>query len=282
MNTNSDGIESGNMRSYFRPKGFISTTYKPSDSFNIRTKIEREVGQLNFFDFISQVDLVDDIGTTGNLNLVPSQSWNGEVEFDKQFTGGHSFKARFYGEKISDLVDRIPIGLDGDAVGNIDSAERYGVDFDVTLKGEPFGFKGAELNLEYDIRDSSVDDPVQNFSRRLNGDKKYYWSAQFRHDIPNSDWAWGVYADQFRQSEVYRLSTINHFIFDGPFGMAFIEHKDVFGLKVNASLRNLFNASDDFNRTVFTARRDLGEIDRFETQSREFGFFFRLEISGTF
>ena len=117
-------LSQGNLqREFFRPKGFISATYKPTDTLTIRPKIEREVGQLNFFDFISSVSLQDNLNTTGNPDLVPSQSWTGEVEFDRQFTGGHTFKARVYGAKISDLVDRIPIGLTGDAVGNIDATD---------------------------------------------------------------------------------------------------------------------------------------------------------------
>lgn len=269
-------------RDFFRPKGFAFATYKPNDTLSIRTKIEREVGQLNFFDFISSVDLQNNQGTTGNPNLVPSQSWAGEVELDKQWKAGHSFKARIYGEKISDLVDRIPIGAMGDGIGNIDSAERYGVDFNATLKGEQWGLDGVELELELDFRDSSVVDPVENFSRRLNGDKKYNWSVSYRHDIPNSDWAYGFYADQFREAEVYRLSSINEFRFEGPFGLAFIEHKDVMGLKVRADIRNLFDASDDFTRTVYTGRRDQGVVDFVESRTRPFGYFFRVTVSGTF
>ncbi|MGJ8563153.1 MAG: TonB-dependent receptor plug domain-containing protein [Alphaproteobacteria bacterium] len=269
-------------RDFFRPKGFISATYKPEDNFNIVTKIERDVGQLNFFDFTSSVDLQNNQGTTGNPNLVPSQSWVGEVEFSKQWTAGHSFKARVYGQKISDLVDRIPIGLTGDAVGNIDSAELYGVDFNATVKGDPYGLKGVELELELDFRNSSVEDPVEGFSRRLNGDKKSYWSVSFRHDIPNSDWAYGFFADQYNEAPVYRLHSINTFQFDGPFGLAFIEHKDIFGLKVRADIRNLFDGSDDFKREVYTGRRDQGTLDFIEDRTRPFGYFFRLNISGTF
>ncbi len=270
------------VRDFFRPKGFVTATYKPTETFSIRSKVEREVGQLNFFDFISSVDLQNDQSNAANPNLVPSQSWIGEVEFDRQFTGGHSFVARIYAEKISDLVDRIPIGLTGDAVGNIDSAERYGIDFNATLKGEQWGLDGMELNLEYDLRDSSVVDPVEGFNRRLNDDKKYYWSVSFRHDIPKTDWAYGFYSDQFRESAVYRLNSINEFRFEGPWGQAYVEHKDVYGLKVNASLRNLFDASDDFKRTVYTDRRDLGTVDFIEDRTRPFGLFFRVTVSGTF
>lgn len=272
----------GLTRDFYRPKGFISTTFKPDESFSIRTKVEREVGQLNFFDFISSVDVQDDFDRTGNANLVPEQSWVGEMEFDKDFGQGNTFKARFYGEFISDLVDRIPIGLDGDAVGNIDSATQYGVDFTATLKGERWGLNGMQLDLALDLRTSSVDDPLLGFSRRLNDDKIYSWEIDFRHDIPKTDWAYGFFVDHFKESEVFRLETVQQFNFPVPFSLIFIEHKDVFGLKVRADVRNLFGSSDDFTRTIFTDRRDQGVVDFIEDRSRPFGSFAQLTVSGTF
>ena len=272
----------GLVRDFVRPKGFISTTFKPTDDFSIRTKVEREVGQLNFGDFISSVSVQDDFDTTGNSNLVPSQSWLGEMEFDKDFGDGNSFKARFYSALISDLVDRIPIGMEGDAVGNIDSAEQYGVDLTATLKGDRWGWNGMQLDLQLQLRNSSVEDPLEGFSRRLNGDKKVYYSAEFRHDIEDTDWAYGLYADRFIQSEVYRLRTVQQFNFPVPFTMFFIEHKDVFGLKAQGSFRNLIGSSDDFRRTIYTARRDQGRVDFIEDRTRPFGPFFRLAVSGTF
>jgi len=60
----------GLMREFTRPKGFISSTYKPDESLALRARIEREVGQLNFFDFISSVNINEDLSTTGNVNLI--------------------------------------------------------------------------------------------------------------------------------------------------------------------------------------------------------------------
>ncbi len=275
------------VREFIRPKGFVSATYKPEDNFSIRAKIEREVGQLNFFDFIDAVSLEDNLNSVGNDNLVPSQSWLGELEFDRQFTGGHSLKLRVYGSKISDLVDRIPL-LDengfivGDAVGNIDSAERYGAELNATLKGDALGLKGMELSSQIHLRNSSVRDPLEGFNRRLNGDLESFWNISFRHDIPETDLAWGFYTDQRLQAPVYRLNTYNQFTFDGPWAHVFVEHKDILGMKVNASLRNLFDASDDFERIIYDGPRGTGDILRVEKQDREFDLFFRLTFSGTF
>jgi hypothetical protein len=269
-------------RDFVRPKGFVSATYKPSDTFNIRAKFERDVGQLNFFDFISSVNITDNLNQTGNPDLVPDQSWMAELEFDKTFSGGHTFKARFYGEQITDIVGRIPIGNDGDAVGNIDSADRYGVDFSSTLKGDPLGVKGAQLDLVFEIRGSSVDDPLTGRPRRLNADKKSYWSAEFRHDIPNSDWAYGFSADRFEEAEFFRLNTQQQFTFTRPFTSVFVEHKDVYGLTVTGTVFNLLDSGERFQRDFFTARRDIGTIARREDNRRTFDPILGLEISGTF
>jgi hypothetical protein len=272
----------GQTREFIRPKGFISATYKSSDTFKIRTKIEREVGQLNFFDFISSVSLQDDLNRTGNANLVPDQTWAAEIEFDKGFGQGNTLKIRFYGDLVSDLVDRIPVGIDGDAVGNIDSASRYGFDVNATLKGERWGINGTQLDLNFDYRNSSVDDPLTGVSRRLNNDKKTFWRIGFRHDIPNTKWAYGAIVGKFTNAAGFRLSTINNSSNSKPFSAVFIEHKDIFGLKVNARLNNVLGTSDDFHREVFTTRRDLGVLDFTEDRARPFGVIGRIRVSGTF
>ena len=269
-------------RSFIRPKGFVSTTYKPEDNLSFRAKAERKVGQLNFFDFVDSVSLEDNINSTGNSNLVPSQSWNGELEMDRQFAGGHTFKARLYGELISDLVDRIPIGVDGDAVGNIDNAHRYGIDLSSTVKGDDFGFSGMELKTRLILQNSSVEDPLGQFDRRLNNDLKSNWSIDLRHDIPNTDFAWGIFSQWQSNAEVYRLSTVHRGRRNAPWSWVYVEHKDLMGLKARATFLNIWDAADRFERDIYDTRRDVGEIILQEDQSRDLGLFFRLTLSGTF
>lgn len=267
---------------FVRPKGFISASYKASETLDIRTKVEREVGQLNFFDFISSVDLEDSLDRSANPDLVPAQSWLGSLEMDKDFGQGNTVRIEVYGAVISDTVDRIPIGLDGDGVGNIGTAIRYGVDVVSTLKGDRWGLTGTELNLTFDWRNSSVDDPVLGFSRRLNGDKEIYYSADFRHDIPSTDWAWGAYLERFISARQYRLFSIDRNGVDKPYAQVFIEHKDLAGMTARVSAGNLFGQEEFFERTRFTARRDQGVVQQFENIKFNFGPILRVSLSGDF
>ena len=269
-------------REFVRPKGFVSASYSPQEGRTWRARLEREVGQLNFFDFVASVDLVDDLGRDGNPDLVPAQSWLGSLEYQRDFGDGNTFTIEAYGALISDIVDRIPVGLDGDAIGNLDSATRYGIDFTGTLKGDRWGWEGTQLDLTLEWRDSDLDDPLLGFSRRINGDQKWEYVASFRHDIPNTDWAYGGFVERFIGAEQFRTFTIGRFGNTKPFTGVFVEHKDLLGIKARVRLLNPIGAAEFSERTVFDGRRDRNVIDRLEDATYRFGELLQVRLSGEF
>lgn len=272
----------GLTRDFVRPKGFLLATYRPDESVSWRLKLEREVGQLSFFDFISSIDVIDNLDRTGNVNLVPSQSWFVGLEYDKDFGQGFTVNLNPYVSLISDLVDRIPIGEDGDAVGNVDDAMRYGVDFNTSIKGNRWGWDGTQFDLDIQWRDSRVDDPVTRISRPLSRDLKTFWHARMRHDIPDTDWAYGGGVREYADYKGFRLFTTDDPTLDKPITYGFIEHKDAWGMKIRAELTNLLGSREDFTREVFTDRRDRGVLGFTEFESRAFGPILNIEFSGTF
>jgi hypothetical protein len=269
-------------REFIRPKGFISANYKANDTFDIRTRIAREVGQLNFFDFISSVDLEDALDRSANPNLVPSQSWTASVEFDKNFGDGNTFRATIDGALISDTVDRIPIGIDGDGIGNIGTASTIALHIESTLKGDRWHVPGTELNLSFGLHDSSVNDPVLDFSRRLNGDSKIHFEGEFRYDIPQTSWAFGAYIEHNVNALQYRLFSISRNGNDKPYASVFIEHKDIAGMTFKVDLGNLLGQEEFSERTRFTARRDVGVVQQLEETKFNYGPILRLSLSGNF
>ena len=186
-----------------------------------------------------------------------------------------------YGEKFSDIVDSIPITATTEARGNLDSATSYGVELVSSILFDPIGWTGAKLDIEGEVRKSSLRDPLTGIFRRISDDKIFTYEATLRHDIPDSDWAWGAGIEDFRYSDFLRLDQINSFRTGAPYSWVFIEHKDVLGLTVQANLGNLFGRSENFARTVYANRRD-GPIAFVEDRSREFGLIYRLTVSGSF
>ena len=274
-------------RDFWRPKGFVTASYQPDSKTTWRVRLEREVGQLNFFDFIDSVDLKENQNTTGNQQLVPEQSWIGELEYEKRLPAGHTFSAKLFGESISDVVDRIPVIENGnivsDSIGNIDeTAHRYGLELNSTLKGEPFGMKGVELRGYLKLSETSLNDPLTLSDRSFNFENSTSWEIDMRHDIPNTNYAWGAQLFDQGFQPVYSFDRIFDYDYAGTWAHVFVEHKSIFGLKVRADLENLLGFTDDTSRILYDGPRHGGNIALVEEQSRKSDLYFRLSISGTF
>ncbi|MGB5722780.1 MAG: TonB-dependent receptor plug domain-containing protein [Parasphingorhabdus sp.] len=271
----------GQSRSFVRPKGSVSLAWRPKSDLDVSLKVERLVGQLNFFDFVQSVDVSQNNGNAGNPELVPPQSWRAELEATQKLGPWGSMTVNIYGQKFSDIVDSIPITATTEARGNLDSANSYGVELVTSILFDPIGWRGAKLDLEGEVRKSALHDPLTGISRRISDDKIFTYEATLRHDIPGSNWAWGAGVEDFRYSDFLRLDQINRFRTGAPYSWIFVEHKDVFGLTVQANLGNLLGRSENFTRTVYANRRD-GPIAFVEDRSREFGLIYRLTVSGSF
>lgn len=280
----------GEASTFTRPKGFISATYTKDETFNITAKVERQVGQLNFFDFASSVSLQDEFDRGTNLSLVPEQSWWGETKLNKTFKDGHALDIEAHGRLVSDIVDNVLIEDPdtGDLTigrGNIGSGEQGGIHFNGTIKGDPFGFKGVEIRTGVAWHLSSVTDPITGQRRQFSGQGLFNGEISLRHDIPNTDWAWGFYIETSENGSQYSPFEISRFDQRPGWNEVFIEHKDVFGLKVKAELGGVIENHNQLDRIIFDDIRGLPgtSIDRIENRKREYdGPYLTLEISDTF
>ena len=271
-----------NSRSFQRPKGSLALAWKPKDDIDISLEVRRRVGQLSFGDFLASVSLQNENENGGNNALQPDQSWNVELEVNKGLGAWGSAKLQLRQAWFEDFVDFFPLENGGEGRGNIGSAERFHVEFNTTLKGEPIGFNGAQLELRAVKRWMSVTDPFTGLDRPFSQDLDRLLEMDFRHDIPGSDWAWGsglftnTNVPYSRRREVGRD-------YEGPtFVDLFVEHKDVFGLTVRGIWGNVLGARNKFDRTVFDGDRPGAPVLFNENTDRRIGPIFRLRVSGDF
>lgn len=273
--------EFGQTREFWRPKGFVSLDWKASERLNISGRIEREVGQLDFFDFIATVDLNQDRADATNANLVPPQSWVFQIEANVNFGGLGSLSLRPFYEDISDIVDQIPTADGGQAVGNLPAAKFYGAEGDLTLLSEGLGWRGSRLDVEFMVSDSSVIDPLLGTPRKLSRNTTLSINPDLRHDVQGTDWAVGgsFFYEEFTPN--VRLDEVAQAIDTFAFASVFVENKDIAGLTFRASVRNVLDREDRFRRTVFLDRA-AGLVDFTEQRRRSFGTIFNLAIEGSF
>jgi outer membrane receptor for ferrienterochelin and colicins len=270
----------GLARSFIRPKGSVQLSWKASPRLDVSLRLQRKVGQLNFGDFLASVDLQDDNDNNSNPQLVPPQSWLIDSEINRSLGKAGSIKLKLEAESISDSVDQIIIGT-GEGVGNLPgSAKRVSGELTASLLLDTLGWKGAKLDLSGFLQASSLRDPLGQ-RRPISGSQLYYYSIGLRHDIPGSNWAWGGNFENGVGEPFYRLDYRFQNYAVRPFLLAFIEHKNVFGLKVRGQLFNILGDFDRSTETFYQNRRN-GPVASVRDREERYGMFYRLSISGTF
>lgn len=271
----------GLTRSFIRPKGFVSLAWKPSKKLDLSLRLQRDVGQLDFFDFVASADLGAENQNSGNPDLVPQQSWNVDFQATKNLGALGSINLKAFVNFVEDIVDQVPIGATGEAPGNIDSATIWGFSIDSTFKMDVIGWTGVRFDIDYTYRKSSLKDPLTGMNRRISGDLIHEFNAEFRYDIPGGDWAVGANYFDFSQADEVRLSQLAEFPIDGGDLGFYVENKDVRGLTVRLGLSNLIGTNEAFRRTFYVARRD-GPVAFVEDRDRFFGPVLRLDVNGSF
>jgi outer membrane receptor for ferrienterochelin and colicins len=271
----------GTTRKFWRPKGELSTAWKVSPRTDINFKLARRVGQLNFFDFLASVDVATDQETSANPDLVPEQSWDMEVETVRNLGTLGSTTLRVYGRLIDDIIDNIPVGLTGQAPGNLDHATVYGFQSRSTFNLDRTGWRGARLDAEFQWQDSEVEDPLTGEERPISNSLQEFFYLALRHDVPNTDWAWGTEYSYQLNAKNYRLTEVGR-LWEGPiWGSVYLEHKNVYGLTVRAGWHNLLAADSMWDRTVHTGRR-TDPVDFIEERDRQIGPIFSFAVRGKF
>jgi outer membrane receptor for ferrienterochelin and colicins len=271
----------GLTRNFIRPKGSLALTWKASPKLTISSKLQRKVGQLSFGDFLASVDVEDGNNNASNAQLVPPQSWLLENEANLSLGKAGSIKFKLDGELISDLVDQIPLSLTEEGVGNLPNAKRLRGEINGSFVLDAIGFKGAKLDTTLALQTTSVRDPLLLANRPISERGRSYWSLYFRHDIPKTQLAWGFSVEDKSDYGFYRLDYYSRYFNNGPFAFAFVEHKNVLGLKARVTVLNLAGQHESAEELFYVNRRD-GALDFSRSSKFQYGHFYRLTLSGTF
>nr|WP_294814240.1 TonB-dependent receptor plug domain-containing protein [uncultured Sphingomonas sp.] len=268
-------------RRFFRPKGSAAFAWRPAAGWDASLKFERKVGQISFYDFLANQDITNDRENDANPNLVPPQSWELTGELGRNLGRWGKTRLKLYRHWVEDIVDHIPVGIDGDAVGNLPNATRWGMESISTIQFEPIGWKGAKLDADIGFERSRVRDPLTGEDRVISNTRDRWAEVTLRHDIPGTQVAWGLGVSLQHYGLAYYLDEINQ-SWEGPYTSAFIELKDVKGLKVNFQVFNLNDGHVRNYRTVYSGRRSTAPVSFYERQHQMVGPLFTLTVQGTF
>lgn len=264
------------------------TYWKPSfqavrpigEDDQLRFRIYRDVGQLDFEDFAASAELSGGDVFAGNANLRPETSWRFEAAGDWRFEDGALELTLFYW-RIEDALDFIPVGSPPDlfdARGNIGDAQLWGVR---TAYEVPVPLlENASLRVEGTWQESEATDPVTGETRPQSEIQESFISAEFRHDLRALDLAWGIDYERERLAPEFRFDRFTDET-DAHELEVWVETTGFEGLKLRVFAANLADPRGTRDRRSFDPDRN-GMFDGRERRRRELGNVFGVELQGAF
>ena len=262
---------------------FVDLVAKIFGSLRLIRDLQRRESALKCF--LSQPLLNSDRENAGNPNLVPPQSWEAETEFSHDLGRWGKTRLNLHYYRVTDIIDVIPIGTNEQGIGNLPSAIKAGAETTSTILLDPLGFKGAKLDLNAGFEWSSVKDPLTGVNRPISGNYDRWGNAELRHDVPGTPFAWGVNVQYNHFAKNYFLTEIIRTL-DIPLAFgAFVEHKNVMGLTVRASVFNVFGGRHGLHtvdRVVYSGFRDRAPVAFYEKHDDLVGPLFNFSVKGTF
>ena len=262
----------------------LTVSWTPTPATQLRVRLERTVGQLNFNDFVASANLTSSVGVTaGNPNLNPEQAWVSEAAVEQQLWKGASLILTGRHSKLTDVVDRGPVfASDGtvfDRPTNIGAGTKDELILEFTLPFDQLGWKGAMLKGEALRRWSAVIDPTTHQSREISGLHRNGWSVSFSQDLPRHNFNLGVDAFGGFRQDSYRFNQIETLKIQ-TFVKPYAEWKPRPGWNLRVELPLITAPNVRLRDTVQTFPGPRSAGGRPDIQDRQFhvprGIFFRL------
>ena len=269
--------------SFWRPKGFLSASRDLDKKHNLVLKAERRVGQLNFFDFVDEVDLEEGRGDAGNERIVPDQTWLFEATLERTDPTGISGRINPSFAIINDPVTLVRFADGAVGPGNLESnAYFYGVEANLTWVLDELVTPGLRLDAGANVTETDIEDPLTGKRRRFNGNALWSVNMQARYDVPDTPYGFQVNASRLSSDiESVRFADASQFRFTEWGLSARAEHKAFFGMNLQLVFQNLLDEGGERILEAFQPDR-LGDLVRREERLRTSGRRVSVVLSDTF
>ncbi|RAK66332.1 TonB-dependent receptor plug domain-containing protein [Phenylobacterium kunshanense] len=270
---------------YLKPRAAL--TWTPGEGAQMRLRIEREVGQLNFDDFVASPNVASTgVVVAGNPDLTPLQAWVYEATVERSFWKDGSIVLTYRHFDLSDVVDRAPIlGPGGvilaDAPGNIGSGRKTEVQAGLTAPLDRLGLRSAQLKGQVTWRDTKVLDPLTRSNRQISTLHPVDWEVHFSQALPQWRMTWGLDLLGGFRERVFRLTEIETKKVS-PYLILYTEHRlrpDV-TLRIEANGINMRDAKRI--REVYAGPRSLGQLVYTDVRDLEWGGNLMVRLRKTF
>ena len=269
-------------KSFVYPKPRIQATWTPRTGHQFRFRAEREVGQLDFGDFIASADI--DIGQVegGNPDLEPEKSTVIEAIYEHRFDGEGVFEVTVSHADIEDVVDVIPLTGGFDGVGNIGDGTADFFQLRLTLPTDRLGIPNGRFQTRGSWSSTSVLDPVTGEARRFQGNQAFGCGVSFNQDLMGGRWSWGFeHGCNIDKGRAFRVREVRAF-HEEPDVEAFVQWKPERDLTVRVDLGNATDRAQGNDREIYAGPRDTAPLAFREVRRTRMSPWLFVQVRKTF
>jgi hypothetical protein len=269
-------------KSFVYPKPRIQATWTPRTGHQFRFRAEREVGQLDFGDFIASADI--DIGQVegGNPDLEPEKSTVIEAIYEHRFDGEGVIEVTVSHADIEDVVDVIPLTGGFDGVGNIGDGKADFFQLRLTLPTDRLGIPNGRFQTRGSWSSTSVLDPVTGEARRFQGNQAFGCGVSFNQDLMGGRWSWGFeHGCNIDKGRAFRVREVRAF-HEEPDVEAFVQWKPERDLTVRVDLGNATDRAQGNDREIYAGPRDTAPLAFREVRRSRMSPWLFVQVRKTF
>jgi outer membrane receptor for ferrienterochelin and colicin len=275
---------------FFKPSLQVSRNFGANNQARLR--FYRDIGQLDFNDFVSAAGLGDARIEGGNPDLRPQTAWRAEFAADFRLPGDTALSLALTRHWVEDLADLVNLtdtqdtpstadDVSFDAPGNIGEADAWSLTTRLTLPLRTL-IPGAQVTASGTLWQTEVVDPITQRVRDFSGQPETELELEFRQDLNALKLAWGV--SYYKQSEntSFRFNETDTYE-EGPWVDAFVESTAIEGLRLRLVAANIFDGEIKRQRRFFSPNR-AGALDNVQYRFREFDHdpWLVFSVSGSF
>ncbi len=266
---------------FLKPR--LLATWSPDPLDQVRVRVEREVGQLDFQNFAANAALNGVGVVAGNPDLVPQRDWVFEAAYERHFWDSGVVSLTYRHLILADVVDRVPVFAPSgvfDEPGNIGGGTEDDAVLSFNVPLDRIGLSHAVLRGIGTWRFSQVTDPTTLQPRIISGQDPLDTEIHFTQDLPAWKLSWGV--DYYPQNlnRLFRFNEIDT-THNGGAATVFVEYKPQSDLSLRFTIdtnRQIY----DLTRQAFTGPRNVDPLQLVDFRGHRLGVISYFRIRKTF
>jgi hypothetical protein len=266
-------------RRFTYPKPRLALRWDADGKDQLRLSLSREVGQLDFADFVASASLDNGQVSAGNAELEPDKTWRLLAAWERRLWTDATLTLSWTHDRIEDVVDRVLVVTPDDvfdAPGNIGDGRRDTLAMELSAPLDRFGFTGAQLRSSMLWRRSRVTDPVTGESRPISEEKPVEASIGLEQDLPALRMNWGIEFEHIAERETkYRFDEVARESEDAGWTL-FVERRIGERWRVRAEATDLFGRDFAESREKYEGPRSTWPVAEIERRNRVTPGYFSL------